>query len=88
MKKLRMIVAFAIVLAIVGSAFTFNANKIGVFCYDTAPLTGTCDAIVVGAFIDPTNGTTFKYYNGWDGNHLTCTGNTNCTSSVKISLPN
>lgn len=83
MKKLRMIVTSVIVLAIVGSAFAFNAKKLGAFCIDQAPLTGTCDAVLQGKKIDP-DGTTFRYLTTWDGSAAGCTGNTNCTTSIKL----
>jgi hypothetical protein len=83
MKKLRMFVTSVIVLAIVGSAFAFNAKKLGVFCVDTQTPFTNCDATIAGRKIDPVNGTTIHYYNGWDACPNTCTGN-NCTSTVKV----
>jgi hypothetical protein len=86
MKKLRMIVTSVIVLAIVGSAFAFNAKKVASFCIDTSsPLDGTCDVIKLNYFIDPTSLTTFHYYNGWSGKTSACAGNTHCTSFVNVT---
>jgi hypothetical protein len=82
MKKLRMIVTSVIVMAIVGSAFTFNV-KCGIYCVDTQTPFTNCDATIAGKKIDPVNGTTIHYYNGWDTNPNTCTGNV-CTSTVKV----
>jgi hypothetical protein len=84
MKKLRMILTSVIVLAIVVSAFAFNAKKFGPFCVDTSiPPDGICDVILHGKKIDPVNGTTIHYYNGWNGAAETCTGK-NCGSTVKV----
>jgi hypothetical protein len=45
MKRVKMIVTSVIVLAIVGSAFAFNAKKIGGFCVTTASGSGNCYTI-------------------------------------------
>ena len=92
MKKLRMIITSAIVLAIVGSAFAFNAKKAD-FCIDSDTWSGSpnkCDQVLHAKFIDPMNGTTFYYYIGWNGNNTQCTApnNTNCPLSSSIKLSN
>jgi hypothetical protein len=83
MKKLRMIVTSVIVLAIVGSAFAFNAKKVGVFCTSTNN-NSTCDATIGGKFIVTTGGTVFNYYQSWSGKASECTG-TNCTPTIRLS---
>jgi hypothetical protein len=85
MKKLRIIVTSVIVLAIVGSAFAFNAKKQAAFCVriSAMPPTTNCNAVIRDQFVDP-NGATFGYYNGWDGQFTTCTGN-HCTTLINLS---
>jgi hypothetical protein len=83
MKKLRMIVTSVIVLAIVGSAFAFNAKRVAVFCTSSND-NSTCDATIGRKFIDPTNGTTFNYYQNWSGKASECTG-VHCTPTIKLS---
>jgi hypothetical protein len=83
MKKLRMFVTSVIVLAIVGSAFAFNAKKLATFCVDTQSPFTNCDATTANKKIDPIGGSTIHYYANWDGAAATCTGN-NCTSTVKV----
>jgi hypothetical protein len=81
MKKLRMIVTSVVVLAIVGSAFAFNAKKIGKFCYSSV-YDGDCQAsttnqkrVAVG-----TEGSLKKYYVvDWDG--AECLTTSACTVS-------
>ena len=83
-----MIVTSVIVLAIVGSAFAFNAKKVAVFCKDTSiPTDNICDATVSGLKIDPNNGSSIHYYANWDGALATCTAaGTNCATTVKVSV--
>jgi len=93
MKKLRMIVTSVIVLAIVGSAFSFNSKKYYVFCIDSNTTTGgfdDCDGTLQGQFIDPTLGTTWYYYKDWDGKLSSCTATNNnkCTITIKLSSLN
>lgn len=69
MKKLRVIVASLIILAIVSSAFVFKAKKIGKFCY-TDTYNGFCQ--VSGSFLKRvpvgTSGSVKRYYvECWDG---------------------
>ena len=80
MKKLKMIVTSVVVLAIVGSAFAFNAKKISAFCTSgTLTSTKTCSQITQ----IPTkrdSGTPNAYYIvDWDG--TTCNGQS-CTVSA------
>jgi hypothetical protein len=88
MKKLRMIVTSVIVLAIVGSAFAFNAKKVAVFCTSTQN-NSTCDATIGSRFIVGTGGTVVNYYQSWSGkaSECTATGNTNCAPTIRLSNP-
>jgi len=82
MKKLKMIVTSLIVLAIVGSAFAFNAKKIGTFC-GSGSLTSTSCNIVMGGLrrvIGPRNS---YYVVDWDG--ASCSGQT-CTTSAHFEF--
>jgi len=94
MKKLRMIVTSVIVLAIVGSAFAFNAKKLLTFCIDSNTTTGgtnDCDQTLPGQWIDNMFGATRYYYKNWLGTPSTCTAtdNNNCpavaTATIKLS---
>jgi hypothetical protein len=79
MKKLRMIVASVIILAIVCCAFAFNAKKIWKFCYSDT-FDGVCQAspanlkrVTVG-----TEGSVKKYYVPcWEGE--ACNSSSGCT---------
>jgi hypothetical protein len=80
MKKLKMIVTSVIVLAIVGSAFAFNAKKIGKFCTSGSLNSTTCST--VSGPLMRINGTHTAYYVvDWDG--AVCNGQT-CTASAEF----
>jgi len=87
MKKLKMIVTFVIVLAIVGSAFAFNAKtKIGRYCTSGGTST-TCNTILNNS--KRITGTPNVYYVvGWDG--FACgtaaTDTHVCTTSSKFGV--
>ena len=88
MKKLKMIVTSVIVLAIVGSAFTFK-TKSGTFCVLTIPPDGTtstqCTTFKQNFMI--TNGTpNYKYYPTWDSDPAKCNvaGNAKCTAEFRL----
>ena len=85
MKKLKMIVTSVVVLVIIGSVFSFNSKKIGLFCVSNAG-TNQCDAILQDRKITTGVGTTFKYLACWDFDQAKCTGtNNNCTATVKLT---
>ena len=92
MKKLRMIVASVVVLAIVGSAFSFKA-KVKTWCVLTITDSGdNCTTYTASRKI--TTSTTpntfweYKYYPTFDGDPVTCTAANNhlCTASFKLTI--
>jgi len=92
-----MIVTSVIVLAIVGSAFAFSANKYLVFCIDSNTNAGgddDCDGTLPGQFIDNSLGATQYYYTNWDGKATSCTASNNnkcpeaATATIKLSGSN
>jgi hypothetical protein len=79
MRKLRMIITSVIVIAIIGSAFAFNAKKIWRYC--TSGGTSTSCNTVSGANQKRITGTPTVYYVPcWEGTPA-CTGIT-CTVSA------
>jgi hypothetical protein len=80
MKRLGMIVTAVIVLAIVGSAFAFNAKKLAKFCVSN-DVDSTCDQILDNSKVI-TGTANFKYIPGWSGS--ACTGQTTCTTLVRL----
>lgn len=73
MKKLRMIIASAIVLAIVGSAFSLKA-KTWSYCVLTNTASGTnCTTFIQGKKRALVGLTTYKYYKCWEGDVVQCT---------------
>lgn len=87
MKKLRLIVTSAIVLAIVGSAFAFKV-KGGGFCVLASGESGTNCTTYLLSRQTTTTGPTFKYAPFWDGNKTTCTAASNgkCTSAGTLQF--
>jgi hypothetical protein len=85
MKKLKMIVTSAIILVIVGSAFSFKAKKFP-FCVTSNLSSNTCITYIANQKI-VSIGTDFKYYPCWDGDGTACTAanNTLCTASFELS---
>jgi hypothetical protein len=86
MKKLRMILTSAIVLAIAGSAFSFKA-KLHSFCVLDAAASGTnCTTVIKEKNISAI-GIQFKYYPSWDGDPIACTAANNglCTATVRLN---
>jgi len=82
MKKLKMIVTSVIVLAIVGSAFAFNAKKKNIFCTSGGTST-TCNTITTGNTLKRDGGVANVYYVvDWDGGAC----NQTCTTSAHFSL--
>lgn len=76
-----MIIASAIVLAIVGSAFSLK-DKGGAFCVLTNTASGnTCTTYIQAKRFTSTGFTTYKYAPFWDGDPTACTTTTNhlCT---------
>lgn len=78
-----MIVTSVVVLAIVGSAFAFNAKKLTKFCVTTSSGVGNCYTI------DPSKRTTvvpgsvvLQYATDWDGSE--CTTNTACNTLARF----
>jgi hypothetical protein len=86
MKKLKMIVTSVIVLAIVGSAFAFNAKKIGKFCTSTGTST-TCNTPSTPNQKRITGAPTVYYVVDWDGAKCgTAVADTHvCTTSALFS---
>ena len=83
MKKLKMIVASVIVLAIVGSAFSFNAKKLGRFCVSANINSTSCNIIFTGFKRVP--GTADHYYiSDWDGVACSFSAPQTCTTSAKF----
>ncbi|OQP68234.1 hypothetical protein [Niastella populi] len=89
MKKLRMIVASVIVLAIVGSAFAFKA-KAGRFCILTTTAPGNncttytqCNKKITTSLLSPQ----WKYAPCWDQDQATCTAPNNglCTATFRLA---
>jgi hypothetical protein len=92
MKKLRMIVTAVVVLAIVGSAFTFKAKGVGRFCVLTTIGTSgvTNCTTYLGAIFKTTtdiDAAQWKYYPSFDGNPVTCTTTNNglCTATTRLT---
>jgi len=86
MKKLKMIVTSVVVLAIVGSAFAFNAKKIGKFCTSGGTST-TCNTILNNS--KRIAGTANIYYVvDWDGAACStaATDTHVCTTSAKFGV--
>jgi hypothetical protein len=89
MKKLRLILAAIIVLAIIGSAFAFRA-KIAPFCVvDPNANSNNCTTFIQNMKIstkpsDPQ----WKYYPMWDGVPANCTfaNNQNCTVILRLTI--
>jgi uncharacterized protein YxeA len=65
MKKVKIVITSVVVLAIVGSAFAFNAKKTGKFCTTTSGGTGNCQ-ILEGSKRTTAAGTQFKYVQCWE----------------------
>ena len=78
MKKLKMIVTSVIVLAIVGSAYAFNAKKIGKFCVSEDG-DNICDGVLNNSKRS-TSGFLYKYIEDWDG--VSCAGRTICSTNA------
>lgn len=77
-----MIVMSVVVLAIIRSAFAFNAKKVSVFCVTSSinpiPANQTCVALF-GCKVTTSSGITRAYYPCWDYDLSHCT--LNCTST-------
>jgi hypothetical protein len=92
MKKLRMIITAIVVLAIVGSAFTFTTKGVGRFCVLTTVGTGTstnCTTYLAAIFKKTSDiaAASWKYYPCWDMDPVGCTatGNGRCTETAKLT---
>jgi hypothetical protein len=81
MKKVKMVITLAVVLAIVGSAFTFNANKGAKFCVTTSGGSGNCYIITSKR---TTVGVTLRYEPNWDG--VVCNGSSPCSTLGTFTL--
>jgi len=86
MKKIRMIITSAIVLAIVGSAFSFKEKRIGIFCVTSNLSSTNCTTYLSGQKI-VTIGSDFKYVPCWDFNTVACIAANNglCTGTVQLA---
>jgi len=87
MKKLRMIVTSIIVMAIVGSAFSFK-TKVGAFCVTSNTSSTNCTTFKLGVKITTdVLATIYTYSPAWDGDRAACTaaGNTNCTATFRLT---
>ena len=78
-----MIITSVVVLAIVGSAFAFNANKFGKFCVTTANGSGNCYTISESRRTTAIDALTLKYIRDWDG--AECTTQGACNTLGKFS---
>jgi len=89
MKKIRMIVAAIIVLAIVGSAFTFKIKGTGAWCITTNLSSNHCTTYIINRMktTDPF-APEFKYYPQWNGDPTECTypDNQLCTATFRLTL--
>jgi hypothetical protein len=87
MKRLKMIVTSVVVLAIVGSAFAFNAKKVAVFCVTSGTADQNCFTIQ-GSKRTTGTGVARLYYTNWDGNLTTCTsgGTGTCNTSAVFTM--
>ena len=85
MKKLRMIVTSVIVLAIVGSAFSYKA-KLANFCVNDGTSSTTCVTTILQdqEIVSAPAGVAYKYFAGWTGSASTCGNTTNCTTNVRL----
>jgi hypothetical protein len=81
MKKLKKIVTSVIVLTIVGSAFAFNAKKIGKFCTSGGTST-TCNTVNVISLKRVSGTPTTYYIVDWDGSLCDGTHTHVCTTSA------
>lgn len=82
MKKLKVIVTSIIVLAIVGSAFSFNSKKTANFCTSGGTNSTLCTT-ESGCSLKRVAGTQNAYYVvDWDGNSCSQT----CTTSARFIL--
>jgi hypothetical protein len=87
MKKLRLIVTSVIVLAIVGSAFSFKI-KAGAFCVVDNGASNNCTTHQGGLRITTSIlAPRFKYFPAWDGNSAVCTAPNNnlCTALFRLT---
>lgn len=79
-----MIVTSVVVLAIVGSAFAFNAKKIGGFCVTTSGGSGSCYTIARSKIV--TTGIALKYdVNFLSGDPNDCHSTSSCTTSANFA---
>jgi hypothetical protein len=84
MKKVKMIITSVVVLAIVGSAFAFNAKRIGEFCVTTANGSGNCYTITQSKRTTATDApVTLKYIVDWDG--AVCGSSSPCNTQSKFT---
>jgi hypothetical protein len=83
MKKVKMIVTSVVVLAIVGSAFAFNAKKIGTYCVTTSGGSGNCYTIIPSKRTTGA-GVTLKYVECWDENDG-CNSTSPCVTVAKFT---
>lgn len=79
-----MIVTSVVVLAIVGSAFAFNAKKIGVFCVTTSGGSGSCYTIQPSKRTTTVAGSVvLKYIVDWDG--AICNSTSPCNTTARFT---
>lgn len=86
MKRVKMIVTSVVVLTIVGSAFAFNAKKIGAYCVTDGTANQNCYII---SFSQRTIGVgiSLNYYTDWDAGKTACTGGTKtCNTLAKFTI--
>jgi hypothetical protein len=87
MKRVKMIVTSVVVLAIVGSAFAFNAKKIGIFCVTNKVANQDC-YIIYFSKRTTGSGTSLIYYTNWDGSVASCTTGANTCNTLAKFTPN
>jgi hypothetical protein len=81
MKKLRMFVTFVIVIAIVSSAFAFNAKKIATYCVSADSNSHTCSTKLQNVRIVVVGGFLRNYVPNWDGSFC---GGINCNTLARF----
>lgn len=83
MKRVKMIVTSVVVLAIVGSAFAFNAKKVLPFCVTDGTANQNC--YIISPSKITTTGVSLLYYTEWDGSPASCaTGTKTCDTQAKF----
>lgn len=82
MKPSKIIVTSVVILAIISSALAFTAKKERKFCYS---LYQNFNCVVSSSVkIVSSGGTKYYYRIDWDGDQITCTGNSVCDIEARF----